>query len=593
MNPYFWTSTTWVGWLSNMLLFAAPIALAGVYFISHRFRRAVAKSMSMAAKAPTQQDSEPTPVKVASAQGSLRLRILRLNAEQAKSDERLPAQQIGRANLRQLLAVNVWAGLVYVLVTMILYLPQTGGFALAKALVMVAMFSPPLTAAVMIAGNFGYRLLFLALGIHLVLLEGLLRFFGVGRWSDPFDLILIPTLTLLVLSSRRLRAVGPMMYWGVTAVLCTTSIGFVYAGSHLIKVLGVHFVDPQLATLPLPVAAQQWLNSLTSLPPGQLLLKLFEVVNDPLSLLTLKHQERVTGWLIAGFHLGVLVGFAMGATIAWIAFRWFANRYRDRRASDQMLEIEFWWVGFTLVLGMYASLSYGWFGIVALAPLVAYYAAMHFGLRWVGSHRPITSPARLLLLRVFGFDKRTQRLLDRVGSQWRFLAPIKLIAGPDLAHSQMEPHEFFNFTTGHVSREFIRSDDDLKQRLRTSEEGMDPDGRYRIHEFFCHDNTWRLAVTHLMKVADAVLMDLRGFSRANAGCKFEIEQLVQSVALEKVLLIVDKTTDCDFLNRVVQNIWTILPLSSPKACNQTKQLTLVEISRDSHRTVDALLKTLR
>jgi hypothetical protein len=299
MNPHsVWTSTTWVGWLSNMLLFAAPIALAGVYFISQRFRRAVAKSMSMAAKTPTQQDSEPRPAKVASAQGSLRLRILSLNAEQAKSDELLPAQQIGRANVRQLLAVNVWTGLVYVLVTVILYLPQTGGFALAKVLVTATMFSPPLTAAVMIAGNCGYRLLFLALGIHLVLLEGLLRFFGVSLWSDPFDLILVPTLTLLVLSSRRLRAVGPMMYWGVTAVLCTTSIGFVYAGSHLINVLGVHFVDPQLATLPLPVAAQQWFNYLASLPPDQLLMRLLEVVNNPLSVLTLKYPERITGWVV-------------------------------------------------------------------------------------------------------------------------------------------------------------------------------------------------------------------------------------------------------------------------------------------------------
>jgi hypothetical protein len=96
-----------------------------------------------------------------------------------------------------------------------------------------------------------------------------------------------------------------------------------------------------------------------------------------------------------------------------------------------------------------------------------------------------------------------------------------------------------------------------------------------------------------MRAADAVLMDLRGFSSVNAGCKFEIEQLVQSVPLEKVLLIVDKNTNCDFLNQVVQNIWSSLPLSSPNACNQTKQLTLVEISRDSHRTVDALLKTLR
>lgn len=319
---------------------------------------------------------------------------------------------------------------------------------------------------------------------------------------------------------------------------------------------------------------------------------LLNIVDDPLSVLKPQYPERATAWLVVTFHVRVLAAIALGVAIAWAAFRWFAHRYRTRRASDQMLDIEHWWVGFTVVLCVYGLMQSGWLGFIMVAPLVAYYAAMFFGSRLADRRRPCVRPVRLLLLRVFGFDKRTQRLLDRLGGTWRFLGPIKLVAGADLAHSQMEPHEFLNFITGRLSREFIRSDNDLAQRLRASEEGIDPDGRYRVHEFFCHDDTWRLAVTRLMEATDVVLMDLRGFSTMNSGCIFEIEQLVRSVPLERVMLVINNKTDCELLRQVVEETWFGLPLSSPNAGNRTKHLKLFEVTGGRRREVDALARLL-
>jgi CubicO group peptidase (beta-lactamase class C family) len=53
---------------------------------------------------------------------------------------------------------------------------------------------------------------------------------------------------------------------------------------------------------------------------------------------------------------------------------------------------------------------------------------------------PMAAPRTLLLLRVFGFDKRTQRRLDDLGQRWRYLGPIRLIGGADLAYATLEPH---------------------------------------------------------------------------------------------------------------------------------------------------------
>jgi hypothetical protein len=38
------------------------------------------------------------------------------------------------------------------------------------------------------------------------------------------------------------------------------------------------------------------------------------------------------------------------------------------------------------------------------------------------------------VVRVFGFERRTQRLLDDLGQRWRYLGPIRLIGGTYLAH---------------------------------------------------------------------------------------------------------------------------------------------------------------
>ena len=57
----------------------------------------------------------------------------------------------------------------------------------------------------------------------------------------------------------------------------------------------------------------------------------------------------------------------------------------------------------------------------------------------------------------------------------------------------------------------------------------DPDGRYRIKEFFCYNDTWQMTMERLAAASDAVLMDLRSFSRVNQGCIFELGRLLDGV----------------------------------------------------------------
>ena len=137
------------------------------------------------------------------------------------------------------------------------------------------------------------------------------------------------------------------------------------------------------------------------------------------------------------------------------------------------------------------------------------------GFRLAARARASPAPG-LLLLRVFALGARSERLFDAFGKRWLRIGNIDMIAGPDLATTAVEPHEFLDFVGGRLSRAFVRDEDDLARAMRHAL-GPDPDGRHRVNEFFCHDDFWRPTMLCLARAADAVLMDLRGFSPQNEG----------------------------------------------------------------------------
>ena len=148
---------------------------------------------------------------------------------------------------------------------------------------------------------------------------------------------------------------------------------------------------------------------------------------------------------------------------------------------------------------------------------------------------------------MFSLGKRSARLFDAFAKLWRHAGHIRLIAGPDLATSTVEPHEFLDFLSGKLGRRFISGPETLARRLSETEQRRDLDGRYRVDDFFCHDDTWQMVLKRRRGESDAVLMDLRGFLPDNQGCVFEINELLNVVPLDRVVFVVDATTDLAFL----------------------------------------------
>jgi hypothetical protein len=308
-----------------------------------------------------------------------------------------------------------------------------------------------------------------------------------------------------------------------------------------------------------------------------------------------EHPERFTTGPRLTFFAIWLVTTAAGVAAAWAFVRWLAGRYRIRRASDQMLTIDVLVLIFAAPMFLlYFSLDWSdWpIAVCALAGFAGYKLVTGWGLRHRRRTAPPPAPRTLLLLRVFGFDRRTQRLLEDLGQRWRYLGPIHLIGGSDLAYATLEPHEFFEFLNGRLSRAFIKSEEDLESRLAEDTATPDPDGLFRVDDFFCHEDSWRMTVSRLAREAAAVLMDLRGFTPANRGCIFEIEELVAAVPVDRIVLLVDPSTDVPFLEQTLEDAWRAMPGDSPNAAVGQHRLRILHGSGHHGRTLATLLGLL-
>jgi hypothetical protein len=98
---------------------------------------------------------------------------------------------------------------------------------------------------------------------------------------------------------------------------------------------------------------------------------------------------------------------------------------------------------------------------------------------------------------------------------------------------------------------FVHDRTELERRLGEIDESRDPDGRFRIAELFCAGDVWRAAVTSLMADAQVVVMDLRSFGRHNQGCVFELQTLLDTVPLPRLMLLVNSGTELEFLKQVL------------------------------------------
>ncbi|MEO5741283.1 MAG: hypothetical protein ABIS29_11875 [Vicinamibacterales bacterium] len=310
-----------------------------------------------------------------------------------------------------------------------------------------------------------------------------------------------PTILMATYLSRRVRAVGPLVATFIVVALIGSHVGVAIAGTD-----------------------ERYLRALIEL------------------------TDMVGLGGVGTFWALIMFGFMAFAVVGWVALGWIRRQYQAKRISDQSVTIDAIWMLFTISHSINLVFGGPLWALAGLGAFVAYKVCVRFGLKWAGSALDLTqrNPA-LLVLRSFSIGKDGERLFDVVDRFWRRVGPIEMIAGIDLAHRTVEPHEFLDFISGRLSRRFIDGSAVMEQRMQERDTKPDRDLRFRVNDFFCYDDTWKMVLSRLVRQSDAVLMDLRGFSRQNAGCVFELTELARIVPLERVVFVVDRRTDENLL----------------------------------------------
>lgn len=148
--------------------------------------------------------------------------------------------------------------------------------------------------------------------------------------------------------------------------------------------------------------------------------------------------------------------------------------------------------------------------------------------------------------------------------------------------------------TKSMSNKFMHTEAELKERLvQLDQWSIKYDNTFKEFPVMCYDNTWKAGVNVLVHEASVIMMDLRGFSEKNKGCEFEIDFILNHVAVNRIVFICSKDA-LDLVRKTITERWASLAVNSPnheiEAPKAALFITEKENSKELQGILDLLLK---
>ena len=235
-------------------------------------------------------------------------------------------------------------------------------------------------------------------------------------------------------------------------------------------------------------------------------------------------------------------GLAGNFVLSWIGLA-----YEQKVFSDAQFQIFSWMIGAcaivvlinTVIVGNSHLLDPAHLALMACTALalVAYWALVRYGVA------PLPTNRRLLVLRVFSAEQCGEQLMEELEERWRHIGPLLLIGGTEVAMRTIDPAKAANFMRRRLHDICVPSRFALHKRIAALDELPDPDGRYRINEFFCTNDLWQEAAAILLAYGDAIVLDLSEFTADRAGTTRELGLLKATHSFARTVFIVSQRTD--------------------------------------------------
>ena len=249
------------------------------------------------------------------------------------------------------------------------------------------------------------------------------------------------------------------------------------------------------------------------------------------------------------------------------------SRYADSQIKNKAPRIEayFYCVKFWEFV-LYYDVLYGLlilFGLIGSYPIfskifhivISAVALAGYMLIWRSLNEKISGERgslprfyKLLLLRTF--DQVTGiSALQSYGMFWKTVGPLLYLRGGDLL-SEFSFKRLIQFSNKESRKKHVISTvDELEAAEKRFADMPSKNGSFEILSILCNDQMWKTAFAKFLNKADLVIMDLRGYTEENQGCKYELGELIKNFNLDKLLLVIDDQTDYSHLKIIINQQW--------------------------------------
>jgi len=281
---------------------------------------------------------------------------------------------------------------------------------------------------------------------------------------------------------------------------------------------------------------------------------------------------------------------------------------------------------FNIIVGAFSD------GIIWLLPLV-FHLAIIYKIRSKAKLRP---NLKLLILRVFLINKTSLFTFSGLAKFWKHYGSYFTVSDPSfyrvywkkkfnhkfpviivftfLIYTQLENATigsgsgspfgpflvlliiaaiiFVVYSKRRLKNNFVVNKDALNKDLeKINSYPVKLDNTFKEKPMSCYDNTWKFTVEKLVTTANVVLMDLRGFSEKNKGCEFEVNLLLNTVSLDKILFL-GYSSAIPLIQEVIQRKFETLEKNSPNFKISNPQAMIFEVKKESTKETQQIMDLL-
>jgi len=109
------------------------------------------------------------------------------------------------------------------------------------------------------------------------------------------------------------------------------------------------------------------------------------------------------------------------------------------------------------------------------------------------------------------------------------------------------------------------------------------DGAYPSNVFYCTDAIWQQCVSLLFAKTDFSIIDACDYTKERAGLQWEIGKIINHIATEDMVVMINSKTDIVALGESFRNSWKLMNTDSPNNSERTAPVRFIFHQLPDHK----------